>query len=230
MIDLHSHILPGIDDGSRDSQMSQGMLEELSRQGVQVVIATPHFYASRHIPETFMQRRAAALEQLSAVQGSYPQIIPGAEVAYFNGMGRSDILNHLQLGHSGLLLVEMPFCPWTQRMVRDICELPSQTGLTPVLAHVDRYRKRNQLLRYMDQLLNEGVLFQCNAEAFLSLSSRRWALKLLEAGCIHFLGSDAHNLTTRPPRLQQAAAVIAKKLGSDTLDALTASARDLLKI
>lgn len=230
MIDLHSHILPGIDDGSQDLDMTRRMLEEMSRQGVHAVAATPHFYASEDVPEAFLQRRAAALEQVSTLQGDHPQLIPGAEVAYFDGMGRSGILEQLQLGDSGLLLVEMPFCPWTQRMIQEICDLQLQTGLTPVLAHVNRYRRQDQLPRYMDLLLQNGILFQCNAEVFLSPLSRGWALKLLDAGCIHFLGSDAHNLTTRPPKLQQAAQVIARKLGAATLDGLTAFTADMLKI
>lgn len=230
MVDLHSHILPGVDDGSRDLEMTRQLLTALSRQGVRTVAATPHFYAAKDTPEAFLQRRQTALEQVSALRGDYPQIIPGAEVAYFDGMAHSGMLEHLQLGASGLLLVEMPFCPWTQRMIREVCDLTLQTGLTPVLAHVNRYRGQNQLPRYMDQLLENGILFQCNAEAFLSLFTRGWALKLLDKGCIHFLGSDAHNLTARPPRLEQAAQVITQKLGADTLDGLTIFAKDMLKL
>ncbi len=229
MIDLHSHILPGIDDGSRDLEMTRQLLEELTRQGVQTVVATPHFYPAADTPEAFLQRREDALQQVSALQGDHPRIIPGAEVAYFDGMENSELLKQMQIGTSGLLLVEMPFCPWTDRMIRQICNLPLQVGLTPVLAHVNRYRRRNQLPRHMGKLLGSGVLFQCNAEAFLSPLSRGWALKLLAAGNIHFLGSDTHNLTARPPKLQQAAQIITKKLGADTLAGLTAFTADMLK-
>ena len=230
MIDLHSHILPGIDDGSKDLEMTRKLLEMLSAQGVTAVAATPHFYAASDLPNAFLERRAAAVQQLEALKGEYPKVIPGAEVAYFDGMRRSGILEQLQLGSSGMLLVEMPFCPWTSRMIREICDLQLQTGLIPVLAHVNRYRRSDQLPRHMDQLLKNGILFQCNAEAFLSVFSRGWALRLLEAGGIHFLGSDAHNLTSRPPKLQQAAQIITKKLGEAALEELTEFTARMLKV
>lgn len=230
MIDLHSHILPGIDDGSPDLETTQRLLRTLSTQGVQAVVATPHFYANRDLPENFLQRRAAALNTVSSLGDGYPQIIPGAEVSYFSGISYSTAMEKLQLGASGLLLVEMPFCPWTAGIVQDICNIPQRIGLTPVLAHINRYRHRKQLPRYKDILLDNGVLFQCNAEAFLSKGTQRWALKLLAAGSIHFLGSDTHNLTTRAPNLQQAAQIITEKLGADTLNKLTAFTKDTLKL
>lgn len=230
MIDLHSHILPGIDDGSQNLEMTKRLLRALDRQGVQTVVATPHFYAVKDTPDAFLQRRQAAFAQISVLQDNYPLILPGAEVTYFDGMEHSGMLEQLQLGNSGLLLIEMPFCPWTQRMIRTICDLPLHTGLTPVLAHVNRYRDRDQLPRYCDALIASGALFQCNAEAFTSLFSCRWALKQLDAGYIHFLGSDTHNLTTRPPMLQQAAQVITRKRGANALERITSFTEEMLKL
>lgn len=228
MIDFHSHILPGVDDGSKDLEMTQQMLEQMNQQGIQAVVATPHFYATSDRPDRFLQRRAKALQKVAALEEGYPQIIPGAEVAYFEGMSRSGVLEPMQLGESGMLLVEMPFCAWTKRMIHEVCEIRTQTGLTPVLAHVDRYRHRKQLPRFIDQLLEAGVLFQCNADIFLRPIRRKRVLKLLKEGKIHFLGSDAHNLTTRPPQMEEAMQVIAKKLGAETLEKLHASAANRL--
>lgn len=226
MIDLHSHILPGIDDGSKSSEMSRQMLAALRRQGVEMVVATPHFYAQQRTPKRFLQRRDEAFQRLEDREG----VILGAEVAYIDGMSRWEELPQLQLGNSGLLLVEMPFESWTHRAVEEVCSLPAQTGLTPVLAHVERYRRKDQLPRFMDDLLAQGVLFQCNAEAFLRLSGRRWALEQLKKGNIHFLGSDTHDTTVRPPRMAEAAAVIDGKLGSGTVDRITAFTKQMLKV
>lgn len=228
MFDLHSHILPGIDDGSNSLDMTRQMLGRMHRQGVRVVAATPHFYANRDLPEAFLQWRDAAVAQVLALEGSFPKIIVGAEVAYFDGMSHSGILPQLQLGNTRLVLIEMPFCPWTGRMIREVCQIKAETGLTPVLAHVDRYRR--QLKDYMPELLDYGVLFQCNADAFLSFFPRRWALKLMEQGNIHFLGSDAHNLTTRPPKLPDAYKVIQERLGEDALHLLHLSAKKRLSL
>jgi protein-tyrosine phosphatase len=138
-------------------------------------------------------------------------------------------LEQLKLGDSKMVLVEMPFCRWTDRMVRAICDLPLMTGLIPVLAHVNRYRCKEQLLPHQDHLLKSGVLFQYNAGAFLSWKERRWALTQLDADCVHFLGSDAHNLTKRAPRLREAAQVIIKKRGAAAMDEITAFSTHMLE-
>lgn len=230
MIDMHSHILPGIDDGSQSVEESLALLTCLREQGVQTVVATPHFYADRDDPERFLSRREEARARLEWGEAELPRILLGAEVAYFDGMCHSAELTRLQVGNSGLLLVEMPFVAWTQRMITEVTQLPLLTGLTPVLAHVERYRRRDQLPKYRRQLLEQGILFQCNAEPFLSMKERRWVLSQLKKGCIHFLGSDAHNLTVRPPKMEQAAAVITQKLGKDALNRLTAFSQELLGI
>lgn len=222
MIDLHTHILPAMDDGSANPEETAALLSLLQAQGVTMVVATPHFYAHRESPEQFLQRR----EQCFA-KGDFSSmpVILGAEVAYFAGMGSCSALLPLQLGSNGLLLVEMPFTPWNDRIIRDICNIPGFLGLTPVLAHVDRYRKASQFPKYCQQLLENGVLFQCNADVFDTLSGRKWALEQLRRNCIHFLGSDCHNLTTRPPKMDMARQVIEKKLGKDFFEAFQSLGR-----
>jgi protein-tyrosine phosphatase len=225
MIDLHSHILPGMDDGSKNVEESQALLDLLKAQGVTTVAATPHFYPHRETPEDFLQRRAACAEALGDTE--LPLIL-GAEVAYFSDMSRSAALPQLALGNTGFLLVEMPFKPWSQRIIRDICDISIRQCLIPVLAHVDRYRGREQFPKYAQELLEHDVLFQCNAEVFATFTGRLWAMKQLRRGYIHFLGSDCHNLAQRRPKLDIAAAAISGKLGSEGLNAFHAQARQLL--
>lgn len=85
MIDFHSHILPGIDDGSRDIEMSLRMLESSLRQGVTAIALTPHFYADNDTPERFLKRRDESFRELQRVSGSRPRLLKGAEVYYFPG-------------------------------------------------------------------------------------------------------------------------------------------------
>lgn len=230
MIDLHSHILPGIDDGSKSPEMSRNLLRLLQQQGVQTVVATPHFYPVEDTPDNFLRRRAEAYDRLQPMVEDAPRILLGAEVTYFDGMRHSHAMEYLQLGQSGLLLVEMPFGPWTQRMVKELAQIPLATGLIPVIAHVNRYRRPDQLPKYQKELLLQGVLFQCNAEAFVSVWQRSWALKMLQKEQIHFLGSDAHNLTNRSPKLKQAAEVITRQLGAEAMDRLTAISKEFFKL
>ena len=98
MIDFHTHILPGIDDGSRDIEMTAKMLEMEREQGVTYIYATPHFYAHRRSVQSFLDRREGALLQvreLLARHPELPEISAGAEVYYFTGMGRAEQLPEL---------------------------------------------------------------------------------------------------------------------------------------
>lgn len=228
MIDFHSHILPSVDDGSQSVEESLRMLRAAWDQGVRRIVATPHFYADEMVPKEFLVNRQRALEQIGTEDAD--RIFLGAEVAYFDNMSRSEALQQMQIGQTGLILVEMPFMPWTDRIVEDVCRLADRQGLTPVLAHVERYRQKSQIPRYRDVLLNCGALFQCNAGAFLSFGSRSWTLKQMKNGCVHFLGSDCHNMTTRAPRLGEAAQVIEKKLGRETLEEIEAFSAQVLGI
>ncbi len=217
MIDFHTHILPGVDDGSQSLEQTEAMLKQAYSQGVRYMVATPHFYGDEMVPETFLATRQRAYDSLCK-KADTPELILGAEVAYFSNISCSEAIRDLQIGQTGLLLVEMPFGNWSERIVEDVCRLQDRQGLTPVLAHVERYRGRSQFPQFRDQLLAQGVLFQCNAEGLLKKSTRSWMLKQMKYGCVHFLGSDCHNLTSRAPNLGEAVALLQKKMGQDFLD------------
>lgn len=215
MIDFHTHILPGIDDGSDSIALSLQMLRALAQQGVDTVVATPHFSALKAAPLDFVAQRNAAFESLPKEAG-LPNILLGAEVAYFDSMSHCEDLPALKIGDSDLILVEMPFGMWTDRMIEDVCAIPRQQGLMPVLAHVERYARKDQFSRYRGWL-EDQALFQCNAQFFLKGLDRRKALRMLSVGDIHFLGSDCHNMAGRAPNIGDALAVIRKKLGEDAI-------------
>ena len=226
MIDLHTHILPGMDDGSANVEESTALLATLKGQGVDTLAATSHFYADREDPDHFLCRREQALASLYTDL----QILPGAEVAYFPGMHQSEALKDLCIGASQLLLVEMPFRIWSDRVIREVLAIREQQGLQVVLAHVDRYRGRECMGRWAQTLLEEGVLFQVNADALLKTFGTGSLMAMVRSGNIHFLGSDCHNLTNRAPVIGAAVAKLSRKLGDEALQTLDAQARELLKL
>ena len=140
MIDLHTHVLPGMDDGSRSPEESARMLRELGAQGVTLAAATPHFYAGENSPDRFLRRRKEAWERLQPVlEPGMPELILGAEVCYFEGLRRNDELPLLCMEGTDTLLLEMPFEPWSRRMLGDLLELADRGDMRVVLAHVERY-------------------------------------------------------------------------------------------
>ncbi len=212
MTDFHSHILPSIDDGSQSVQESIDLLKEEKKQGVSLVAATPHFNLRENSSvEEFLQKREKAYKNLKKeLTGDLPKILLGAEVEYFYGISGLENLKLLCLQNTELLLLEMPFEPWSKMVVNEVKVLAKRTGIIPVLAHIDRYL-RFQSADTLKQLLMSGVIFQANAEAFLGFFTRGRMLKMLEHRQIGFLGSDCHNMKFRPPRLGQAVELISKK-------------------
>ena len=217
MVDLHSHILPGLDDGSSDVQESLWLLDTLAAQGVTLVAATSHYFATREYPEEFLRRREQSVARLAPfLHSTHPSIRLGAEIHYFEGMSQAPGMEQLCIEGTPLFLLEMPCAPWNARMVDEVLELCQERELSVVLAHVDRYFA-HQPKGLWDTLEQGGVLFQVNAHPFLRRFGSGRVLRFLRDGKAHFLGSDCHDKTKRPPCLAQARARIARKLGEEAL-------------
>lgn len=232
MIDFHSHILPRIDDGSGSVKETLALLQMLSGQGVDLVAATPHFYAPQQPLERFLEKREAAYEQVkAALQAepslSVPDIRLGAEVWYYPGISRLEGIRTLRLEGTRLLLLEMPTERWSAYTLREVLDLNSSGALNVVLAHIERclpYQKSD----VWETLQENGVMFQVNASFFVSRGTAGRALRWLKRGQIQWIGSDCHNLSDRPPRMGDALALIRKKLGEGFLTAFDAQNRSVL--
>ncbi len=231
LIDAHSHILPGIDDGSGSLEQSVTMLRMEAEQGVQQVIATPHFYPQHDSPERFLARRAKAEERLRTEMEKHsnlPELHIGAEVHYFNRMSDSDQLIGLTIGNSRGVLIEMPNAPWTEAMYRDLEDIYAKCGLIPIVAHIDRYIGCFRTFGIPDRLAELPVLVQANADFFMNRLTSSVALRMLKNDQIHLLGSDCHNLDRRKPDLKGAVDRIAKRLGEGALARVSTYGQDLL--
>lgn len=231
MIDLHSHILPGMDDGSKDVSMSLEMLRLLKEQGITAVAATSHYYPDDESIERFLERRSKAFGELrKAVDDGCPgapDIILGAEVSFYDGIEGLEGADRLCMEGSRLLLLEMPFRKWTDRNIRSAEELGRRSNAQIVLAHVDRY------LKYQDsdiwnRIEDAGFLVQVNAEFVKSFTKRIAVISHLKKCEIHFIGSDCHNVTYRRPEIGEAFNLIEKKLGSGFLNEMNKFGSDLL--
>jgi len=217
MIDFHSHILPCIDDGSKSVDESLGMLRMLKKQRVLKVVATPHFHANHHTVDNFLNRRDTAYDiLLQEMTDDLPDIIMGAEVRYYQGISRLDGLEKLTVKGTKLLLLEMPMQKWTEFTLRELKELSYTGKVIIVLAHIERYLKY-QGKSVINELVDSGILIQANADFFLSFTTRYKAISMLNNHLIHFIGSDCHNLTSRPPKMDAAISYIKRKAGNEAV-------------
>lgn len=228
--DFHSHILPMMDDGSDSVATSLEMLTRSAAYGCAVMVATPHFYPENEGPDAFLARRAASAQRL--LKGGYdparhPCVYLGAEVAYFAGIGHCGDLERLTVLGTRTVLLEMPFCRWTASMMDDLLSVRDRLGLVPVLAHIDRYHafySRQQL----ELLIDEGVAMQVNASTFVGRLNRRRARRMVTGGAVQLIGSDCHNLDTRPPNLDAALSDLATHGEPPLLLQMTETCRFLL--
>lgn len=236
MIDLHTHILCGVDDGAQSEEDSLQMLQAQWTQGVRTVVFTPHFYRDRQRPEWFLNQRAAAMEKLQThitgleknVQEKLPKILLGAEVAWRPNMYTWDDLDKLCIEGTKNMLLELPFVPWDADISRQLYALMNRTGITPILAHVERY-EGIQSKRQMTEILELGLPLQLSSSLFLHRSTVKEALKAVKKRKVHIIASDCHDMALRKPDLGDAMAVIAEKLGPDAVYYLQDHAEMLLE-
>lgn len=231
-IDIHTHILPGIDDGARDMDMTEELLKAQIAEGVTDIIATPHF----DMEENF-QDISEICEKVEQVQKKASElsddltIYPGCEILFSQGI--LELLAQDQiptLADTNYILVE--FYPSEShkeiyRALRDIVQL----GKTPILAHVERYES---LIRHEDtihDLIELGAYIQMNTR---SLTGKRFDKRtcfcksVVKKGYVHFLGSDCHNMEHRPPQMEKTAKVLEKVAGERMMEKLTRENAELL--
>lgn len=142
VIDFHSHILPEMDDGSRNLETSYRMLEICRGQKIDVMAATPHFYADSDRIENFLERREKSYEKLIAGKAfDRPRILLGAEVAFFKGIGKAEKISALTIEGTQILLLEMPFVTWSDSVLDEVRYLLEKRELRVVIAHPERFLK-----------------------------------------------------------------------------------------
>lgn len=228
MVDFHCHCLPGIDDGSRSIEESIKILEMLSGQGINSVVATPHFIANNETVDVFLERRQKSYESLSEkLPDNLPCIRLGAEVEFYEGISNLTGLNKLCIEGTDIILLEMPNVKWTQGVINELYRLVSLGNIQIMLAHIERCLFL-QDWEVADYLLRNDVIMQSNASNFIGFLTKRKACKYLKDNIIHVLGSDSHNITSRPPRIKEALDVIEKKLGNDAVLHLISVSRDII--
>ncbi len=221
--DVHTHILPAVDDGARDLQMACQMLTAEKCNGVDRVILTPHFYPQEEEASVFLQRRDEALTQLRAANlpEKMPEIRWGAEVRYCEFLGEMDV-KPLTMAEGRYLLLELPGGNQPRRLTQTVDQLLSQ-DIIPVLAHIERCIYFRDTPKLLTDLIHMGALAQVSAHAVFDKRDKRFAMACLENGLAHIVASDAHNMDSRLPNLAQTM----EKLPKDQVEAAEYFARCL---
>lgn len=230
MIDFHCHLAPNVDDGACSVQESIQMLESLENQGVRCVVATPHYYGVHLAVNDFLQKRDAALSALKSEYKGNVKIVGGSEINLFTCLN-ADLADLAPLAIEGTryALVEASFeKSWGQEWWNKLDGFVRSTRLIPVIAHVEKYPAVWCNPSLVCKLIEHGCLIQVNCDSLTDGGKFSLASALLKHGNVHFLGTDAHNVSSRPPKYSAAAEKIAALYGTGILERLKNNAINAL--
>jgi protein-tyrosine phosphatase len=226
VIDLHAHVLPGLDDGARTLDEALAMLRAAAADGTRVVCATPHaFHPDHDVDATSAVAALEALRLAVAAAGIAVELRVASEVRFrpdLDALARAGRLASLGAGRRRYVLVEFPPTHVPAEAEEALFRLRLE-GVTPVVAHPERnpsfWADPDAAIRLREQ----GALLQVTAGSLTGVfrkESRTCALALLDAGGIDLLASDCHRADRRPPGLSEAARVVRRRAGAATAERL----------
>lgn len=234
MTDLHTHILPGMDDGAKTVEESLTLLRIERDQGVDTVVLTPHFYPQREGINGFLARREEAMVRLQEAMDactldspSFPKVLLGAEVLWRSDLLDEEDLDKLCIAGTKNLLLELPFFSWNSQMIDQLYDMIGQTGITPIIAHLERYLSL-QPKALIEEILALEIPVQISAEILKHPLRRSGAMNLLKSGRAHLLASDCHDSAQRIPNLAAGMEIVRRKLGDSFVQDLSACADRLV--
>jgi protein-tyrosine phosphatase len=219
LIDLHCHLLPGIDDGAKDLATSLAMARMAAADGISTIVCTPHILPGVYNNTGPIIREAVArlCEKISGagipiriLAGADVHIAPDLDVRLADGRA-------LAINNSRYLLLEPPHHQLPRRLEDLIFGLQA-AGYVPIVTHPERLSWIEGHYDLMKRLVDNSVLMQITAGSLTGRFGRRpryWAERMLDDGLCHVLATDAHDTEKRPPRMSEARELVAQRLGED---------------
>lgn len=231
MIDFHTHILPQIDDGSQSMEESFQMLCLEKQQGIDIIVATPHFYAHHDTISKFLERKNRALEALREKMREEKMeisLLSGAEVYYFPGMGTAQQLQQLCVEGTSLILLELPFVQWTEKIYADVKDIIKKQRLTILLAHVERYYEFQKDKKIWDKMFKLPLYAQINTGNMDKRKKKKFLSFFMKTGVMVVLGSDCHDMEKRLPNIKKGREFLESCYGKELLTEIDEVGKRLL--
>lgn len=218
LMDIHTHILPGVDDGAKDMQEALQLVRMARENNTWGIVLTPHYRAPHKMDADLLYKRFCLFRKAVHKEMPQMQVYLGCEIRYQSGIPQM-LKEHqlLPMYHSRYILLEFTSTAFATQILSAARECVGH-GFIPIIAHIERcdaFRNDPQLLSQMQEL---GVLLQMNADSVmgkLGLRIKRYCQKMLEGKYVHFIASDAHDETHRPPLLKECYQHISEKYGED---------------
>ena len=221
-VDIHTHILPGVDDGAKDISQAVDLLKRAYAQGTRAVLLTPHYRGSHR--DNVREKLTEIYQQLChEAGGECPELYLGCEVGYELDVSEKIADGTvLSLNNTQYVLLEFQNTNFRSRFLNGVLEVLN-FGYTPIVAHVERYEAIQETPRLAQELIELGALLQINADSVLGKGGfgvKRLCHQLLRRRLVHFVATDAHDQQIRQPELKTCYQKIRKKYGQMYADAL----------
>ena len=232
LYDMHSHILPGVDDGAKSIEDSLTLINRLRRAGVSHICLTPHFYTHKESLKDFLKRRNNAFAELSSYVSDDVTLHLGAEVYVTKYIfSNEEDLKSVCYNGTKYMLAEFPYSSTFEgESMVFINKLLNNYGITPVLAHIERYPYLLKHLDVVEELIDMGVVIQSNACSFSEFPLKIRLTKMLRNGYIHIIGSDAHSVNRNSPDcFNSLNEHIDKKIVTDIKSVINEASAEILK-
>jgi len=224
MIDLHCHILPGLDDGSRSTEQSVEMARIAAGEGIHQIVATPHLFRENATHLESIPGKLEALNRVLEEEAVGVRLFPGAEVHVSHNL-IDEIRRHrerLVINGGSYMIVEFPE-EHVFAGVKDLFFSLMSEGITPIIAHPERNAAFSRSPGLLYDLVRMGALCQLNSGSFTGIYGERSeeaAFSLLGLRLVHFVASDGHGVRSVPPRLAAAVEIVADVIGPQEAQAL----------
>jgi protein-tyrosine phosphatase len=230
MIDIHAHILPGMDDGAKNWDQTLQMARLAVEDGITVMVATPHLYEGRSVDPSKLNSREMILQRVAQLKDKlYEEKIPleilpgcdfplGFESLKFLDEGRALTINDA----NRYLLLELPDTSLPPA-IEDICFYLQSKGLTPIITHPERHMIIQEMPYKLKRLIDLGCLVQMTGNSLTGWFGRgvkKISRQLIKLGYVHLLATDTHDPKRRPPVLSQAVTELSRLIGEKRAQAM----------
>ena len=224
MVDIHHHLLWGLDDGAKDLETSIAMAKASAADGVTHLVCTPHANGTYDFQPELNAAKVAELRERLKAEGITINLGLGCDfhLSYDNILDAKAHPARYSVNGLGYLMVELPDYGIPRGLTETFYEL-QLAGMTPVLTHPERNPTLQNDLSRLAEWMRGGVLVQVTGDSVtgrMGKTAQRIAHELLAKRWVHFLATDAHNVTSRPPRLSEARNVVARKYGEGYAESL----------
>lgn len=217
MIDIHTHILHGVDHGSDSVEVSLRMLAEMEATGlIDTVVLTSHFYMDEESVSEYLERYNVAFDELSNAYTGPIKLVRGAEVKVSPYVELTRDVKKLTLGDTNYILLELPFDKRINEewLFDTLSVLMDEYDLIPILAHIEEYNYTQKPCRLLDDLVDRGVYMHLDAIALLERRTQKMALNFIKRGYVDTIATDYHD--GRRLCINEALEVVQKHLGKAT--------------